>query len=94
MWMGLSILLTPMVMGTYAAVGRPFFDGLVGQKAGIALGIVLTIVVFTWVGLAVKANIKAFKSGERSWMMWVGLAPAMLIGLMWLAMIVAEFFGA
>jgi len=52
------------------------------QSIGIT-GIVLTVA-------ALIVGTIAYRKSERSWVLWLGFGPAILLGLFWLVMIVAE----
>lgn len=55
---------------------------LTGKSIGIT-GIVLTIT-------AVTCGIVAYRKGERSWVLWLGFVPAILLGIFWSTMVIAE----
>jgi hypothetical protein len=96
--MGLSLLLIPPLLGIFAAVIRP----MIGQRVlqgkngedylGMILGFVLAVAVFALTIFALRTNIRAYKLGERSWVMWLGLVPALLIDAWFVFMIIGEVF--
>ena len=94
MWLGLSVLLIPPFLGFFAAVIRPLIDpeSMVGREDRLGFEMGFGVVIFTLIltFLAIRACFKAYKLGERSWVMWTGLAPSILIGLFWIFMIAGE----
>ncbi len=90
MWLGLATLFVGPVLGTSAAVLVPFAVRTAGNAAGDALGITVAVGCFALTVAAVAAAVRAFRSGERSWVMWVGFVPAMLAVLFWAALVVGE----
>lgn len=96
MWLGLSTLLIPPALGIFASAIRPLIDpaSMEGRedRLGIEMGFGLVILSLVLVFFSFKLSIKAYKQGERSWVMWSGLIPSILIGLFWIFMIVGELF--
>jgi len=46
----------------------------------------------TGLGIAtIIAGVRAFKQGERSWVLWLVFIPAILNGALWIFMIIGEF---
>ncbi|MCX6810779.1 MAG: hypothetical protein NTY30_03580 [Candidatus Berkelbacteria bacterium] len=58
----------------------------INQSIGI-VGIALTIA-------ALITGTIAYRKAERSWVLWLGFGPALLLGLFWLVMIIAEIISA
>lgn len=90
MGLGLSTIFIFPVLGIFATVIRPLIakatSGNVGVPTGFlsgVLGLVLSI-------SAIVVGIKAYRKGERSWVLWVGFVPALLIGTFWVFMFVGE----
>lgn len=96
MWLGLSLLLIPPFLGTFAALSQYWSDpesmrdrsGIDVLGAGIGFGIVL--LSFILIYFALRYSIRTYKQGERSWVVWVGLVSAILIGLFCVMMIAGE----
>ena len=60
---GLASFFIPPALGVFAAVGRPFVDGLVGETAGRAVGFLFG---FGVLGLSVAAlivSVRAYRAG-------------------------------
>lgn len=91
MWLGIACLFVPLFLGTFAAVIRPMIDKISSEGVGIAFGFGAGIFSLVLSLFALVTGIRAFKSGERSWVLWIGFVPALLIALFWIAMIVGEF---
>lgn len=92
MYLGVAVLFVPFWLGFFAAIVRPALDrysgrDYIGQYFGFAsvlLTLALTVAAFV-------TSIRAYKKGERSWIMWLGFVPAMLIVAFWAFMIAGEF---
>lgn len=50
---------------------------------GVALSLVLSV-------LAVIVGVRFYRQGVRTWLLWVGFFPALLITLFWTFMIIGE----
>jgi uncharacterized membrane protein len=97
MGLGLSTILIPPLLGIFAAVIRPIIDKAsmvgrassenVGATVGFGVGVFSLILSVS----ALVAGIIALKKGERSWALWVGFIPAILVGAFWIFMVVGEF---
>ncbi|MDD4902651.1 MAG: hypothetical protein PHE24_05970 [Patescibacteria group bacterium] len=90
MWLGLVALFIPQFLGIFAAVIRPAIDQASNENIGAAAGFCLLAAAFIITVLALVIGIKAFKKGERSWVLWLGFVPAILSGAFWVLMIVGE----
>ncbi len=91
MGLGLATFLVPPFLGIFTAVIRPMIDEASSENIGAAVGFGAAALAL---GLSVAALVigrRAFKQGERSWVLWLGFIPAMLIGAFWVLMIVGEF---
>ncbi len=91
MWFGLASLLAPL-LGVANGIFRRFFDPVSVNDGGIRIpmglsGVVLAL-MFSITAIAIGA--RAYKQGERSWVLWVGFVPAVLVALFWTFMIVGE----
>jgi hypothetical protein len=93
MHFGLATLLVPPFLGLFAAVIRPIIDKAIGNSeyAGATMGLGLAFLALVFSIYALVLGIRAFRQGERSWVLWTGFIPAMLINAFWIVMITAEF---
>ncbi|HAI74592.1 MAG TPA: hypothetical protein DCS28_00365 [Candidatus Moranbacteria bacterium] len=93
MYLGVATLLIPQFLGIFAAVIRPMIDkaSVNNENIGRTLGFSFGIFAFVLSVSALVTGILAFRKGERSWVMWLGFIPAILIGAFWIFMIVGEF---
>lgn len=91
MWLGLASLLVFPLLGVSAAVIVPFADRTAGAAAGAAVGFAVAASGILLSVAAFVAAVRAYGSGERSWVMWLGFLPAMFVALSWALMIVGEF---
>lgn len=89
--MGLATLLIPPFLGIFSAVIRPIIDKAGGENIGIPLGLTVALLALIFSICALVASTRAFRAGERSWVLWVGFIPAILIGVFWILMIAGEF---
>lgn len=92
--MGLGLaafLLGPMLTGIFASVIRPMIDKASSENAGATIGFNFGPVSLILSIFALVTCIRAFKKGERSWVLWVGFVPAILTGAFWVFMIIGEF---
>lgn len=93
MGLGLGTLLVMPILGIFASVIRPMIDPIsvnsenTGARIGFGVGVVALIFSIS----AIVAGVSAFKKGERSWVLWVGFVPAILVGAFWIFMIIGEF---
>jgi hypothetical protein len=90
MYLGLSVFLVPPFLGIFAAVIRPVIDRASSENVGAAVGFGVGAMVLVLSVLALITSIRAYRQGERSWVMWLGLVPAILIGAFWIFMIIGE----
>ena len=91
MYLGLSTFLIGPFLGIYVAVIRPIIDRASSENTGAAIGFNFGIVSLILSVFALVTCIRAFKKGERSWVLWVGFVPAILSGAFWILMIIGEF---
>ena len=91
MYLGLATLLIPPFLGIFAAVIRPIIDKASSENTGAAMGFGSGVLALVLSVSALVAGIRAFKKGERSWVLWVGFVPAILVGAFWVFMIIGEF---
>jgi len=84
MGLGLAAVLEIPVLVFISSATHNLTGVSIPQSIGIT-GIVLTIA-------ALVTGTIAYRKGERSWVLWLGFGPAILVGLFWLIMIIAEIF--
>jgi hypothetical protein len=91
MGLGLSSILIFPFFGIYTAIIRPIIDKASSEVVGAVVGFGSMIVALILVVSALVMGVRAFKKGERSWVLWVGFVPAILVGAFWVFMVVGEF---
>jgi hypothetical protein len=91
MYLGLATLLVPPFLGIFTAVIRPIIDKASSGNVGAAMGFGSGVVALILSVSAIIIGVLAFKKGERSWVLWVGFVPAILVGAFWVFMIIGEF---
>jgi hypothetical protein len=91
MGLGLSTILSGPLLGIFTAVVRPMIDRTISENAGAAIGFGLMIVVLILSISALVLGVLAFGKGERSWALWVGFVPAILVAAFWVFMTIGEF---
>jgi len=90
MVLGLSIFPIGPLLGTFAAVGRPMIDRAISEEVGAAAGFGFVILLLFLFVAALVTSIRAYRKGERSWVMWAGLIPSILVGAFLIVMITGE----
>jgi hypothetical protein len=93
LYLGLSTLLIPPLFGFSGTIIRLLIDKVsVNPNAsiGIPMGfngalISLALSIFT-----IITGVRALKIGERSWAIWLGFIPAILVAIFWIFMFVGE----
>lgn len=91
MYLGLSTIFIGPILGIFAAVIRPIIDKASSENVGAAIGFNFGVASLILSVLALITCIRAFKKGERSWVLWAGFVPAILAGAFWIFMIIGEF---
>ena len=91
MGLGLGTILVWPMLGIFAAVVRPMIDEASSENVGAVAGFGSMIVALILSVSALVTGVLAFKKGERSWVLWVGFVPAILVGAFWVFMIIGEF---
>ena len=92
MGLGLStILVVPLLGIFFPAVIRPLIDKASSENVGAAAGFNVGPVSLILSIFALVTCVRAFKKGERSWVLWVGFVPAIMAGAFWAFMIIGEF---
>ena len=91
MGLGLATILGGPLLGIFAVVLRPILDKASSENIGAVIGFGSMIVALILPVSALVTGVRAFKKGERSWVLWVGFVPAILGGVFWALMIIGEF---
>jgi len=91
MGLGLGTIFVWPMLGMFAAVIRPIIDKASSENVGGTVGFGAGFVSLILSVSALVAGVRAFKKGERSWVLWVGFVPAILVGAFWIFMIIGEF---
>lgn len=91
MGLGLATFLGGPIMGVNAAVIQPMIEASGVKYLGMSVSLSLMIAVLGTIVAALVTSVRALKLGERSWAVWVGLAPAILSSAFWVLMVVGEF---
>ena len=91
LYFGLSTIFVFPFLGIFASIINPIISRVIGQTFGIGVGFSVAILSLTLSILALVFGIKALKKGERSWVLWIGFVPAVLVACFWIFMIVGEF---
>lgn len=91
MGLGLSTFLIGPMLGIFVAVLRPIIDRASSENTGAAIGFNAGLFALILSIVALVVCIRAYKKGERSWILWVGFVPAILTGAFWIFMIIGEF---
>jgi uncharacterized membrane protein YhaH (DUF805 family) len=91
MGLGLSSILIFPFLGVFTAVIRPIIDKASSEIVGAVVGFGSMIVALILLVSALVIGVRALKKGERSWVLWVGFVPAILVGVFLLFMTIGEF---
>jgi hypothetical protein len=93
MGLGLTTLLIGPIIGVVTSIIRPMIDPVSVNKenTGIAVGFSGGVFGLILSIATLVAWFHAYKAGERSWILWVGFVPAILVGAFWIFMLVGEF---
>ena len=92
MGLGLAAIFgSQILLGVFTAVIRPMIDKASNENVGATIGFGVMIFALALSVSALVAGVRAFKKGERSWVLWVGFVPAILSGAFWIFMIIGEF---
>lgn len=91
MWLGLCTILVGPILGIFAAVLRPIIDKASSESVGATVGFGVGVFLLVFSIAALVAGMRAFKKGERSWVLWAGFIPAILVGAFWIFMVIGEF---
>jgi uncharacterized membrane protein YdcZ (DUF606 family) len=91
MGLGLGAILGGPMLGIFAAVIRPIIDKASSENVGASIGFGAGFVSLVISVSALVTGVRAFKKGERSWVLWVGFVPAILVCAFWVFMVIGEF---
>lgn len=91
MYAGLASLLVPPFLGIFAAFIRPVIDKASSENTGVAMGFGGAMLALFLSVYALITGIQAYRQGEHSWIVHVGLISAILIAAFWIFMIIGEF---
>ena len=76
MWLGLSTIIIGRIVGSFISYLRPIIDESVNYNIRVLFEISLGLVINIYIFFVFIICIRAFKKGERSWVLWVGFIPA------------------
>ena len=91
MGLGLSSILIFPFLGIFTAVIRPIIDKASSENVGAVVGFGSIYVTLILLVSALITGVLAFNKGERSWVLWLGFVPAILVGAFLVFMIIGEF---
>lgn len=69
-------------------------EALNNQNAAETVSFVIGLIALAFSVSGIISNIKAFKTGDRSWSVWVGLVLSIVLSIFWLTAFVVELFFA
>ncbi len=92
MALGVATITIFPILGIFGAVIRPAIDTATSEQFGAFIGFILGIFALVLSVSALVLGMRAYKQKERSWIVWIGLIPASLVGLFWVIMILGELF--
>ena len=90
MGLGLSSILIFPFFSVFTVVIRPIIDKASSEIVGAVVGFGSMIVALILLVSALVTGVRAFKKGERSWVLWVGFIPAILVGAFLIFMFIGE----
>lgn len=89
---GLGSVVAPAVVGLLNSLFRYLFDPVsTGGQFRFTVGFIGSLISLVFSIVTITTGIAAFRAGHRSWYLWLGLIPAMLVGAFWVFMIAGEF---
>lgn len=89
--LGIGTLFVFPFLGIFGAVISPFISLVFGELVSQVIGFMIGFGVLGVSISAVLVGIRAYRKGERSWVLWVGLLPALLVAAGWVFMVIGEF---
>lgn len=91
MWLGIFTFFVPSFLGISAAVIVPLIRRISSDTIASSIGLSFAVLALGITFVALVAGIRAYRFGERSWVLWIGFIPAILISCFWVFMIIGEF---
>jgi len=91
MYLGLGSVIVIPFLGIFASAIRPIIDKASSENTGASIGFGVGVVCLILSVAALVTGIIAYKKGERSFAVWLGLVPAILVAAFWILMIIGEF---
>ena len=91
MGLGIAAFLFVPFLNFFAMVLRPLIDKSAGEEVGRAIGFNIGLFPIPLALTALVLGMISHHRGERSWAMWVGYLPGVVLTAFWVFMIVGEF---
>ncbi len=88
--LGLASLFAPLLGVVNGFLRRVFDPGTVNGNVGIPTGFLIVMIAMALSLSAIVIGVRVYKRGERSWILWTGFVPALLVALFWTFMIIGE----
>ena len=88
--LGLASLFAPLLGVVNGFFHRVFDLGTGGGSMGLPTGFFMVVIALVFSISAIMIGTLMYKRGERSWVLWIGLVPALLVALFWTFMVVGE----
>lgn len=87
----MAVLFSGPLLGVSAAVIVPFVRDKVNDSVATMFGATVGAVVFTAFVVAFVLSIRAYRKGDRSWVVWFALLVSCLVAGFWVFMLIGEF---
>lgn len=93
MWFGIGSFVWAFVVVNVPYWITMYYRDIKGKEVPISpwIGLSLIFVELILAIVALNFGMKGYKQGERSWVLWIGLVPAILVALFFVIFIVGEF---
>lgn len=93
MYLGLATTLMPLFLGILMTGFRHVFDktSLNSENTGLRMGFGPSMIALILAIPTLITGIRALKKGERSWVLWAGFIPVVLVIGFLLFFIIGEF---
>ncbi|MEI7513504.1 MAG: hypothetical protein WCJ74_02705 [bacterium] len=91
MGLGMSTILLMPLLGVFGAFISPRIADAWGERVQMVMGFIFAILVISFLIFTLVVNIRAFRKGERSWILWLGFVPVILETVFFVFMIIGEF---
>ncbi|MCX6646518.1 MAG: hypothetical protein NTY09_09195 [bacterium] len=92
MWLGLATIFVFLMLGIYGAFIIHIIINTSSENTGSGIGFWLGFLAIILSVSALIVSILAYDKGERSWVLWVGFIPAIMIGASLFFMVIANFY--